>query len=129
MARPKKNLDLDKEFDDTMSMGLSSEPIPVKVVQEKYVNPDIGKIPFEGDPRPSRRYLFQYNQQPGTNLEFTRGLLCLNKGTGRRKNEFFSYDLQDGEVYELPEEIANHLMKLTYYEDGRSRTRCTLIPQ
>jgi hypothetical protein len=123
----KKTEELDLEM-DMGGMAVATEPVPVKIVPEQRVNPDIGKFPIEGQPRPTKKYRFTYNQQPGTPMEFTRGLTCLSKGTGRRKNEFFKYKIEDGDDVELPVEIAEFLMGLTYFEDGRSRPRCTLVP-
>lgn len=126
MAKKKPD-QMDLDFED-IQPKVSADPVPVRVVQEQRKNPDIGVIPFEGEARPSRKYRFTYNQQPGTPIEFTKGLLCLSRGTGRRKNEFIDYKIEDGEEVELPEEVAEHLMGLSYFEDGRSRPRCTLIP-
>ena len=130
----KKSDNIQKPVEPEMTLAVMEQPqfeqapVPVQVMREKVVNPDIGVIPFEGDPLPSRRYRFQYNQQPGTPIEFTRGVTMLCKGTHRRKNVFFQYKIEDGEEIELPNQIAEFLMGLTYLEDGRTRARCTLIP-
>lgn len=128
MGRKKKD-DIDLDFDMGGSMAVASEPVPVKVVREAPPpNPDYGKFPVEGDPLPTKKYTFTYNQQPGTPLEFTKGITVLCKGTGRRKTQHLKYKIEDGEEIELPEEVANFLMKLTYFEEGRSRPRCSLVP-
>ncbi len=127
MGRPRKNQETDL---DSTSL-LSPDPhaaIPVKVVPDERPNPYLGKYPMEGEPLPKKRYRFTYNQQPGTPMEFTRGITVLSKGTGRPKTEFHKFKIEDGEEVELPVEIAEFLMGLNYFEDGRSRPRCTLAP-
>lgn len=130
MGRKKKEdvqMDID-DFTDGVVPQAPPEPVPVKIVPTRMVNPDVGTIPFEGDPLPTKRYKFVYNQQPGTDMEFTRGITVLNKGTQKRKNHYLKYKLMDGEEVELPVQVAEFMMGLTYFDEGRSRPRCTLIP-
>lgn len=124
MGRRKKTEDLELMTSDVYE----PEPVPVKVVRPIAPNPDIGKFPWADEELPTRRYQFVYNQQPGTPIEFTQGITVLSRQTGKRQTKHLKYKIEDGDEVELPEEVATHLMKLTYQEEGRVRPRCTLIP-
>lgn len=99
-------------------------PIPVTVVKEAPQNPYIGKFPKEGDPVEIRKYHFTYNQQPGTNLEFTKGRTVL-KANGLPGTVHEKYNLHDDTIVELPRDVALFLNGLVYFEQGARRPRCT----
>jgi len=124
MPRPKKN---PEDRSESMPVDVT-QPIPVQVVQPQMENPWAGKYPMEDDPVSKRTYRFTYNQQPGTPLEFTKGRTVLKKGTGRPGTVYEKYCLEDGNEYELPTDVAEHLMSLTYFEQGQARPRCTCVP-
>jgi len=128
--RKKADLDLDLDVQEpAMAMAVAQpEPVPVRMVQEHRPNPDIGKFPFDDEELPSRRYRFTYNQQPGTPMEFTRGVTVLDRRTGRRKTRYYDFAIDDGEDVEIPTEIAEFMMGLMYFDEGRTRPRCTLVP-
>lgn len=125
MPRPKKNTE---EREPMQSPVDVTQPIPVQVVHPPVENPWAGKYPMEDDPVEMRKYAFTYNQNPGTPLEFTKGRTVLKKGTGRPGTIFEKYCLEDGNEYELPVDVAEHLMGLFYFEQGQRRPRCTCVP-
>jgi len=103
-------------------------PMPVKIVKEQARNPWEGQHPYDDEPVPMRRYRFQHNQQPGVDVEFTRGIIMINRATGRRFNKMFKFKIEDGEEVDMPVEIAEAMMGKMYYEGKTPRPRFSLIP-
>lgn len=121
MGRPRK------DPDDRLETQLDpQQPIPVTVVPGNGPNPWLDKYPRESDPVEKRKYKFTYNQSPGMPLEFTYGRSVV-KGNGKPGTFHESFCFEDGFEYEIPVDVAKHLNKLVYSEQGTTRPRCTCV--
>ena len=127
MARPRKNPEDRLEPSPAAQLApLQSGPIPVQVMNPPAANPFEGKYPKEDEPIEKRRYLFTYNQNPGTPMEFTKGRSVLKKN-GMPGLVFEKFCLEDGQEYELPVDVVKDINKLMYHEEGMQRPRCSCV--
>jgi hypothetical protein len=63
-------------------------------------------------------YKFGFLEQPGQSAPMSPGYVPFDPSTGKRKkkSEYHRFELQDGEIYELPMWLVEHLSSLTVPE-------------
>lgn len=113
----------------TETKPAKKDPIEVKILPgDPRPNPHEGKFPYESEvPNlPKKKIKFNYLQQPGSTLEFTKGRTVI-KNTGRLGTVYEDYEIKDGEFVELTQDVIDHLNSLVYPEAGQMKPRfmCT----
>jgi hypothetical protein len=86
-----------------------------------------GKFQWWDEEVVKKKYKFTYLQQPGSDISFTKGRTVI-KANGRTGTVHENFTFQDGEEYEMYEDLAAHLNKLTYLDGGHAKPRCMVMP-
>lgn len=112
-----------------MAKTSDKQPLEVQLVPTAKPNPYEGKFPRwnELDTVEKMRVKFNYVQQPGMKLEFSKGRTVI-KNNGRLGTHFEKYEMDDGDVLELPTDVVEHLNSLVYPEAGQMKPRFMLTP-